>query len=85
VCGGIIVLRYRSPNLARPFRTPFVPIVPILGILVCGYMMSSLPGATWRRLIYWMILGLVIYFTYSRSHSKLGRSDAAGTTNSTIG
>ena len=85
VCGGILVLRYRSPNLARPFRTPFVPFVPIMGILVCGYMMSSLPGATWRRLIYWMILGLVIYFTYSRSHSKLGRSDLAGTTNSTIG
>src|SRR6476646_6320423 len=77
VCGGILVLRYRSPNLARPFRTPLVPFVPIMGILVCGYMMSSLPGATWRRLIVWMILGLVIYFAYSRSHSKLARAEGS--------
>jgi basic amino acid/polyamine antiporter, APA family len=77
VCAGVIVLRYRSPNLARPFRTPFVPLVPILGILICGYMMSSLPPATWERLIYWMILGLAIYFLYSRSHSKLARAEGS--------
>ena len=77
VCGGIIMLRYKSPNLARPFRTPLVPLVPILGILICGYMMASLPWATWERLIVWMIIGLVIYFLYSRSHSKLARAEGS--------
>ncbi|HJQ52393.1 MAG TPA: amino acid permease [Gemmatimonadaceae bacterium] len=77
VCAGVIVLRYRQPNLARPFRTPMVPLVPILGILICGYMMSSLPGATWERLIVWMVIGLIIYFSYSRSHSKLARAEGS--------
>jgi APA family basic amino acid/polyamine antiporter len=77
VCAGIIVLRYKSPNLARPFRTPFVPVVPILGILICGYMMSSLPATTWERLIVWMVIGLLIYFFYSRSHSKLARAEGS--------
>jgi APA family basic amino acid/polyamine antiporter len=77
VCAGIIALRYKSPNLARPFRTPFVPVVPILGILICGYMMTSLPAPTWERLIIWMAIGLVIYFTYSRSHSKLARAEGS--------
>jgi basic amino acid/polyamine antiporter, APA family len=85
VCAGILVLRYRSPNLARPFRTPLVPLVPILGIISCVGLMLGLPRDTWMRLIIWMAIGLVIYFTYSRSHSKLGRSDLAGTTNSTVG
>jgi APA family basic amino acid/polyamine antiporter len=77
VCAGVIVLRYRQPNLARPFRTPMVPLVPILGILICGYMMSSLPGATWERLIVWMVIGLIVYFAYSRSHSKLARAEGS--------
>lgn len=77
VCAGIIVLRYRSPNIARPFRTPLVPLVPILGILICGYMMFSLPRATWERLIVWMVIGLAIYFLYSRSHSKLARTEGS--------
>jgi basic amino acid/polyamine antiporter, APA family len=77
VCAGVIVLRYRQPNLARPFRTPLVPLVPILGILICGYMMYSLPGATWERLIVWMVIGLIVYFAYSRSHSKLARAEGS--------
>jgi APA family basic amino acid/polyamine antiporter len=77
VCAGVIVLRYRQPNLARPFRTPMVPLVPILGIAICGYMMSSLPGPTWERLIVWMVIGLIIYFAYSRSHSKLARAEGS--------
>ncbi|HEY1953247.1 MAG TPA: amino acid permease [Gemmatimonadaceae bacterium] len=77
VCAGVIVLRYRQPNLARPFRTPLVPLVPILGILICGYMMYSLPGPTWERLIVWMVLGLIVYFTYSRSHSRLARAEGS--------
>lgn len=77
VSAGILVLRYREPNLTRPFRTPLVPIVPILAILVCGYMMAGLSPAAWLRLGTWMALGLVIYFTYGKSHSKLGRARAA--------
>jgi APA family basic amino acid/polyamine antiporter len=72
VCAGIWVLRVRSPELPRPFKTPLVPVVPILGILICGYMMARLPGDTWMRLIVWMVLGLVIYFTYSMRKSRLG-------------
>jgi APA family basic amino acid/polyamine antiporter len=74
VCGGIIYLRYAEPNRERPFKTPLVPIVPILGILICGYMMAGLPGDTWLRLIVWMGIGLLIYFTYSRTHSVLART-----------
>jgi APA family basic amino acid/polyamine antiporter len=74
VCGGILYLRYAEPNRERPFRTPLVPVVPVLGILICGYMMKGLPFDTWMRLIVWMLLGLVIYFTYSRTHSVLART-----------
>jgi basic amino acid/polyamine antiporter, APA family len=70
VCIGIIVLRYRHPEIPRPFRTPFVPLVPILGALICGLQMTSLPADTWWRLIIWMAVGFVIYFGYSRSRSK---------------
>jgi basic amino acid/polyamine antiporter, APA family len=70
VCAGIWVLRVRSPELPRPFKTPLVPLVPILGILICGYLMSSLPGDTWLRLIIWMAIGLVIYFAYSVRKSR---------------
>ncbi len=70
VSAGVIVLRYRSPELHRPFRTPFVPVVPILSILICGYMMTALPGDTWLRLIIWLAIGLVIYFVYGRHRSR---------------
>jgi len=74
VCAGVIYLRYAEPNRERPFKTPLVPVIPGLGILTCGYMMWALPKDTWIRLIVWMILGLVIYFAYSRSHSVLART-----------
>jgi len=77
VSAGILVLRYRSPELERPFRTPFVPVVPILAILICGYMMYGLPTDTWWRLIIWLVIGLGIYFGYGRAHSRIGRSDTA--------
>ena len=77
VCGGVLVLRYRSPELVRPFKTPLVPFVPIMGIGVCGFMMVFLPGATWLRLAVWMAIGLAIYFFYGRHHSVLGRANAA--------
>jgi APA family basic amino acid/polyamine antiporter len=71
VCAGIILLRRTQPDLPRPFRTPMVPLVPTLGILICGYMMYGLPKDTWLRLIIWMGIGLLIYFVYGRRHSKL--------------
>ena len=71
VCAGVLVLHYRSPELHRPFKTPFVPLVPILGIGTCGFMMAFLPSTTWLRLIIWMAIGLAIYFFYGRHHSKL--------------
>jgi APA family basic amino acid/polyamine antiporter len=74
VCGGILVLRRTQPNLPRPFRTPAVPAVPILGIAICGYMMYGLPVDTWLRLAVWMAIGLIIYFLYGRNHSRLNRA-----------
>ena len=73
VCGGILVLRSRRPDLPRPFRTPWVPFVPVMGILICGYMMYGLPRDTWLRLAIWMALGLVIYFAYGIRHSRLAK------------
>jgi len=72
VSAGILMLRYKRPELPRPFRTPFVPLVPALGILVCGYLMYNLPVDTWYRLLAWLVLGVVIYFTYGRTHSRVG-------------
>ncbi|MET0404955.1 MAG: amino acid permease [Cystobacter sp.] len=81
VCAGVLVLRYRRPELPRPFRTPLVPWVPALGMLTCGALMLGLGLATWLRLVGWMALGLVIYFSYGRRHSRLGHEEAAaGTT-----
>ncbi|MDR1584853.1 MAG: amino acid permease [Prevotellaceae bacterium] len=71
VCVGIIILRAKEPGASRGFRTPWSPFVPALGALVCLALMISLPWDTWLRLIIWMAVGLVIYFTYSRKHSKL--------------
>jgi APA family basic amino acid/polyamine antiporter len=80
VCFGIMVLRYKRPNIPRPFRTPLVPVVPILGIAICAYMMSSLPLDTWLRLVVWMAIGLIIYFFYSIRHSRVASQplEAAG-------
>jgi APA family basic amino acid/polyamine antiporter len=78
VSAGVLVLRYKQPNLHRPFRTPLVPIVPLLAILICGFMMYGLPGDTWLRLIIWLILGLAIYFLYGRHHSRVARMESGG-------
>jgi APA family basic amino acid/polyamine antiporter len=74
VCGGILVLRYKRPELHRPFKTPLFPLVPILGILSSLALMYFLPGDTWIRLIVWMGLGIVIYFLYGKKNSKYGQS-----------
>jgi basic amino acid/polyamine antiporter, APA family len=68
---GVIFLRYRRPDLERPFKTPFVPFIPILSALVSLALMASLPFDTWLRLVIWMAIGLVIYFTYGYKHSEL--------------
>jgi len=71
VCGGVVVLRYRKPEMHRPFRAPASPLVPVLGVLSCVYLMLNLPLITWLRFGIWMILGLAIYFSYARHHSLL--------------
>ena len=71
VCCSIIVLRKSRPEIPRPFRTPFVPVVPVLGALICYLQMASLPWQTWARLVVWMIIGFVIYFTYGIRNSRL--------------
>jgi APA family basic amino acid/polyamine antiporter len=71
VCAGIIIMRKTNPNAPRPFRTPLVPLVPILGIAVCLAMMLGLGWTNWARLVSWLAIGLIIYFGYSRSRSLL--------------
>ncbi len=71
VCAGVWVLRVRHPDLQRPFKTPLVPLVPILGIISALYLMSNLPLITWAVMIGWLLVGLVIYFSYSIKHSKV--------------
>lgn len=73
VCAGVAVLRITKPDLERPFRTPFSPVVPILGILGCIYLMMNLGSHTWTRFSIWLAAGLVIYFAYSYRHSHLGK------------
>ncbi|HEY6419817.1 MAG TPA: amino acid permease [Candidatus Binataceae bacterium] len=71
VCAGVWILRRVEPDLRRPFHTPLVPLVPILGMFFCLYLMTSLPGVTWLRFFIWMAVGLVIYFSYGRFHSRV--------------
>ena len=77
VCAGVWIIRRRSPNLERPFKTPWVPVVPILGILISGYLMYNLTGLTWLRLLVWLAIGMAIYFGYGRAHSRVQREGAA--------
>jgi APA family basic amino acid/polyamine antiporter len=77
VCAGVWILRVRSPEIPRAFKTPLVPLVPILGIISCFGLMAGLPKDTWIRLIIWLALGLIIYFGYSRNHSLIGRGGTA--------
>jgi len=74
VCIGIIIMRRTNPNAQRPYRTPLVPLVPILGVLVCFGMMAFLDHMTWIRLAGWLLIGLTIYFGYGRKHSHLRRA-----------
>src|SRR5881227_2348396 len=80
VCLGVNVLRRVNPERPRPFRVPFVPVFPILGVLMCLALMLSLPVMTWIRFVVWLGIGLVIYFLYSVRHSKLRRGIDVGLT-----
>jgi APA family basic amino acid/polyamine antiporter len=74
VCAGVWILRRRRPDIPRPFKTPFVPLVPILGIVTSLGAMASLPVKTWYRLLIWLVIGLIIYVFYGRSHSKVRKA-----------
>jgi basic amino acid/polyamine antiporter, APA family len=78
VCGAVLVMRRTNPNAERPFRCPLVPIVPVTGIVLCLTMMFSLPVDNWWRLIIWLAIGLVVYFSYGIHHSKLRARTASG-------
>ncbi len=71
VCAGVWVLRLRRPDLHRPFKTPMVPLVPILGIVVSLGLMAGLPGEAWIRLAVWLVIGMVVYMTYGRKNSRV--------------
>ncbi len=71
VCIGVLVMRKTSPDAPRAFRTPLVPFVPVAGVLVCLYLMYALPAESWFRLLAWLLIGVLIYFGYSKRHSKL--------------
>ena len=75
VCISVLVLRKSKPDIHRPFKTPWVPVVPILGALICFIQMVALPFDTWLRLIIWMIIGFAIYFFYGRFHSKVRQNN----------
>jgi APA family basic amino acid/polyamine antiporter len=75
VCASVIVLRKTRPELKRPFRTPLVPLVPILGMGFCAFLMAGLPAITWEAFFIWSAFGLVIFFFYSRSHSELAEQN----------
>ncbi len=76
VCAGVWILRRKRPDLPRPFKTPLVPLVPILGILTSLAAMLSLPAKTWWRLLIWLVIGLVVYFSYGQKHSKVRKAAA---------
>ncbi|MCX7092587.1 MAG: amino acid permease [Methylobacter sp.] len=75
VCLGVLVLRATKPEMKRPFRSPFSPLFPVLGMLSCTALMAFLPALTWLRFVVWLVIGLIIYFSYSIQHSKLATAD----------
>ncbi len=74
---GVIILRRTKPDMERPFKTPFSPVFPIIGILLCGYLIAQLPWETWLRFVVWLAIGLAIYFGYSRRHSRVRTGEDA--------
>jgi APA family basic amino acid/polyamine antiporter len=79
----VIVLRRTRPDLPRGFRAPFVPVLPIVSILACLWLMLNLTGLTWIRFGIWMVIGVVVYLLYGRRHSLLGRREAVASPTTT--
>lgn len=77
VCAGVIIFRITHPKLPRPFRLPFSPYIPLLGVLICIYLMLNLPSVTWWRFAVWTIAGILIYFCYGLRHSVLNRDQSS--------
>ena len=77
VCAGVWILRVREPDLPRPFKTPWVPFVPAMGALVSLALMLALHGLTWEVFLIWLVIGLVVYFTYSQHHSRVQKGQGA--------
>lgn len=76
VCFGVMLLRYTKPDHPRPFRLPFMPLVPLLGIAACLYLMVGLPELTWKRFIVWTIVGIAVYLGYGIKHSRLAAQNS---------
>jgi APA family basic amino acid/polyamine antiporter len=85
VCLGLWILRRIEPDINRPFRTPLVPLVPILGVVFCLYLMASLPVITWLRFAVWMAVGFAVYFGYGRFHSRIAASEEDLATAANVG
>ncbi|MBS0629683.1 MAG: amino acid permease [Verrucomicrobia bacterium] len=71
VCFGVLILRYKQPNLHRPFKVPFFPWIPLIGTLACIIQMIALPAVTWMQLVIWIFIGYVVYFSYGIKHSHV--------------
>jgi APA family basic amino acid/polyamine antiporter len=74
VCLAVWIMRVRRPDLPRGFVVPALPVVAVLGVIVCGAMIYGLGKDTWLRLLVWLLIGFVIYFGYARSHSRLNKA-----------
>ncbi len=83
---GVLVLRYKDPSRRRGFRVPFGPVIPVLSVLFCTLLMAGLPAKTWLRFFSWLIIGLLVYFFYSRkrSASSTGKHNQTGRTHSSL-
>jgi APA family basic amino acid/polyamine antiporter len=73
VCSGVIILRLSRKDIRRPFKVPLFPWLPGAGALLCAYLMINLPKTAWERFVIWLVIGLVIFFLYSRKHSRLAK------------
>ena len=74
VCFGIIILRVKEPHRHRSFKVPFSPIIPLLGVATCIFLMTGLPAITWLRFVVWLVIGFAVYFSYSLKHSLLHKT-----------